>query len=249
MNRRKNLKKWQAGVILLFCLVLLASLSLLVASALESILLHERAAANMDRFRASFALAEAALRDAEGEIALQCPALVGAATRSIWPQQLEADATWWNSNGVASEIEFARLFVESWRQAQEDLNTSGGFEVEGDAALVEVVAQEGRTDLALLRVTDGGLRGPGGVAAAGALDFDHIGAEACHQLRRKGQCGHLLGCKHPDAFERFGFTRESGVGDLAESHGTRRPALIARLFRTMLMCRVAMMQSPAPSHT
>ncbi len=140
--------KWQAGVILLFCLVLLASLSLLVASALESILLHERAAANMDRFRASFALAEAALRDAEGEIALQCPALVGAATRSIWPQQLEADATWWNSNGVASEIEFARLFVESWRQAglAEDEPvpvyyriTARGEAAGGTASIVQVV--------------------------------------------------------------------------------------------------------------
>src|SRR5207247_6577730 len=66
-----------------------------------------------------------------------------------------------------------------------------GLQVHGDAALRQIVAQERRTDEAALRVGHARL-GSAPRLAAQRFDLHHVGTEPREQLRRVGQCLHLL---------------------------------------------------------
>ncbi|MCY4270166.1 MAG: PilX N-terminal domain-containing pilus assembly protein [Gammaproteobacteria bacterium] len=117
--------KKQGGMILLFCLVFLALLTLMAVSGLESILLHERVAANQRQSQNDFAAAGAALREAESALAGQCPD-VGAAfgaglpgSGGLWPQSVQSGSAWWQARGIAAAFpgggQAPRFHVESWR--------------------------------------------------------------------------------------------------------------------------------------
>ena len=115
----------QGGMILLFCLVFLALISLMAVSGLESILLHERAAENLRRSSGAFEAAGAALLEAESRLGEQCPDVGGAfaadlpRTDSIWTRPDPSGADWWRRHGHDAAFPDAgeppRFAVESWR--------------------------------------------------------------------------------------------------------------------------------------
>ena len=118
----------QTGMILLFCLIFLALLSLMAVSGLESVLLQERMEANLRTSRNGFAAAEAALREAETRLGGECPD-VGAGisgnlprTAAHWPQSAAGDSAWWQSHGAGADFpgpgERPRFHVESWRDPE-----------------------------------------------------------------------------------------------------------------------------------
>ncbi len=117
--------KGQQGAILALCLVFLALLALMAAAGMESALLHERAATNMRWQRDGFEAAEAAVRQAETDIAGYCPSHdpdAGATAAALWPQQASFASQWWEEHGeeaqfAAGSIESARFFVETWLTA------------------------------------------------------------------------------------------------------------------------------------
>ena len=117
--------KQQSGTILAFCLVFLALLALMAISGMESILLHERMAANMRLSRDEFEAAEAALQAAEDNLRGQCPAAgmdfseTMPVAGAIWRQSVEIDPGWWEAHGVSAghpaiEPVLAQIYVESW---------------------------------------------------------------------------------------------------------------------------------------
>ncbi len=117
--------KKQGGMILLFCLVFLALLTLMAVSGLESVLLHERMAANLRESQNAFAATGAALREAESGLAGQCPD-IGAAfgadlpsSGDLWPQSIQSGSAWWQARGIAAAFPGAgpapRFHAESWR--------------------------------------------------------------------------------------------------------------------------------------
>ena len=118
--------KRQQGMILLFCLVFLALLTLMAVAGLESILLHERMLANLRESQSALAAAESALARAEAGLAGQCPdAGAGFAAglpgnEPLWVQTTESGGDWWQSRGHAApspgSTESPRFTVESWRE-------------------------------------------------------------------------------------------------------------------------------------
>jgi hypothetical protein len=95
------------------------------------------------------------------------------------------------------------------------------LEVDGQAALAEVVAQERGADLAALGVEHVGERPAARLAGAGVLDLDDVGAEARQQLGGVGERLHLLRGQDADAVERPPELRRIAVHHVAELHACR----------------------------
>ncbi|MCB1648721.1 MAG: pilus assembly protein PilX [Pseudomonadales bacterium] len=119
----------QKGAVLIFCLVFLLVLTMMGVSSMESAVLEERMAGNMQDFNAAFQAAETSLQSAENWLAGQItwPATSADGSTTVWtrdamdPDTVDSlhwwqDSTrdtgsWWNSNaievgsveGVASE--------------------------------------------------------------------------------------------------------------------------------------------------
>jgi hypothetical protein len=91
--------------------------------------------------------------------------------------------------------------VEAGDQRQEQLAALGSLEVDGHAALVEVVAQERGAHRAAVGVDHVRERPPARLARPGVLDLDHVGAEAGQELGGVGQRLHLLGGQDAHAVE------------------------------------------------
>ncbi len=118
--------KRQRGMILLFCLVFLTLLTLMTVAGLESILLHERMAANLRESRNVLAAAESALAEAEADLADQCPDAGGGFAPGLprneprWTQTIGSGDDWWQSRGHSASypgtVESPRFVVESWRE-------------------------------------------------------------------------------------------------------------------------------------
>ena len=111
--------------------------------------------------------------------------------------------------------------VEAGDEPPEDVLTLGRLEIEGEAALVEVVAQEGRADEAALRIAHARERGAARVAALGVLHLHHLGAEPRHQLRGERQRLLLLERQDPHAVERLAVPRQLGVDDVTDLHAAQ----------------------------
>lgn len=118
--------KRQRGMILLFCLVFLALLTLMTVAGLESILLHERMVANLRESRNVLAAAESALAEAEADLANQCPDAGGEfapglpRNEALWTQTTGSGDDWRQSRGHGAPypgvVESPRFVVESWRE-------------------------------------------------------------------------------------------------------------------------------------
>ena len=101
-------------------------------------------------------------------------------------------------DGAAPEV--LGHHVELGRQTQEQLPPGIGSEVDGDAALTEVVAQERRSDLSSRGFRTGRL----GLAArltSERLHLDDVGTQPGQDHGGVGQRLHLLGGEHADAIE------------------------------------------------
>ncbi len=118
--------KREAGVILLYCLVLLALIGMVAVAGVETLLLQQRVETNMRRARDGFAAADAALYAAEELTAGLCagaaPPGASMSGAVLWPRAVGDDRGWWQENAVpaqfpgAADIE-VRYFIESWRDA------------------------------------------------------------------------------------------------------------------------------------
>ena len=99
-------------------------------------------------------------------------------------------------------------------EAQHELAAGVAAQVDADAPLPEVAAQERRADGAALGIGDRRRRGPPRFAVHGMLDLHDVGAEAREHLRRERHRGHLLEREHPHAVERLAVLLCLAVGDI-----------------------------------
>lgn len=108
----------QKGAVLIFCLVFLLVLTMMGVSSMESAVLEERMAGNMQDFNAAFQAAETSLQSAENWLGGQInwPATSADGTTTVWTRDSmdpnAADSlhwwqdstrdtgTWWNNNGI-----------------------------------------------------------------------------------------------------------------------------------------------------
>jgi hypothetical protein len=104
-------------------------------------------------------------------------------------------------------------------EPQHQLPAALVLEVDADAPLVEVVAEERGPDPATERVGHRGQRATTQVAVDGVLDLDDVGAEAGEQLCGERQGLHLLEGEDPHAVERLAVREGRFVHHFAESHG------------------------------
>jgi hypothetical protein len=104
------------------------------------------------------------------------------------------------------------------REGEDELAALRVLEVDGDAALVEVVAQERRAGALAVRVDHRGERAAAGLAGAGRLHLHDVGAEPGQQLGAVRQCLHLLDGQDAHAVERLAVPQRLGVGDVSELH-------------------------------
>ncbi len=108
----------QKGAVLIFCLVFLAILSMLGVSGMESTILEERMAGNMQDYTLAFQAAESALKNAEAWLVAQdtLPTTSTDGSTTVWAESsmdpaandgaywwdhVDIDATWWTANGDA----------------------------------------------------------------------------------------------------------------------------------------------------
>ena len=121
-------------------------------------------------------------------------------------------------------VEGARLEVlgddvEARREAQHEVAPGGRLEVDADAALAQVVAQERRADAPPLRIRHRRERSPTRLPVNRVLDLHDVGAEAREQLRGERQRLHLLEREHAHAFQWLAVRHRLSVRDVAEPHG------------------------------
>ncbi len=108
----------QRGAVLIFCLVFLLVLTMMGVTSMESAVLEERMAGNMQDFNAAFQAAETSLQTAETWLLnqLNWPATSGDGSTTVWSRDsMDPDATdslhwwqdsardsqsWWNTNGI-----------------------------------------------------------------------------------------------------------------------------------------------------
>ena len=118
-------------------------------------------------------------------------------------------------------LEVLRDHIEARYQCKEQLASLGRFEIETYAALVEVVAQIGRPDLATVGVEHRGRRRAARLAVFGVLHLHDFRAEAGQELRGIRQRLHLLGREHAYAVERLAVLLRVGVCGLSQAHASR----------------------------
>lgn len=108
----------QRGAVLIFCLVFLLVLTMMGVTSMESAVLEERMAGNMQDFNAAFQAAESSLQTAESWLQnqLNWPATSSDGSTTVWSRDsMDPDATdslhwwqdsardsysWWNANGI-----------------------------------------------------------------------------------------------------------------------------------------------------
>lgn len=106
----------QQGAVLVFCLIFLTVLTLMAVSGMDTSIVEERMAGNMQDYNQAFQAAEVALEEAEewlfGQVELPLTSNNGATT--VWladspdPDSdndgwwLERDTNWWNTNADAA---------------------------------------------------------------------------------------------------------------------------------------------------
>ena len=125
----------QRGAVLVFCLVFLAVLTLLGVSSMESAVLEERMAGNMQDYNLAFQAAESALRDAESWLDVQniLPLQSANGTTVVWTENsmdpLAGDGVhWWEDGNVS----------HAWWDANSQI--PGGFQ--GTAAQPQYIIEE-----------------------------------------------------------------------------------------------------------
>lgn len=105
-------KRGQQGVVLAFCLIFLLVLTLLAVTGMETAVIEERMAGNMQDSNQAFQAAEAAMEQAEAWLAGQAtlPATSSNGATVVWTVDgpdpdsdsdewwLERDASWWTTN-------------------------------------------------------------------------------------------------------------------------------------------------------
>jgi hypothetical protein len=105
--------------------------------------------------------------------------------------------------------------VEPRGHLQDEFPAARVLEVDADAALAEVVAQEGGADPPAFGVGHRGKGAASGVSGRG-LDLDDLGAEAGQELGRVGECLHLFQCQDADAVQGPGSTLSHGRSLIAD---------------------------------
>jgi type IV pilus assembly protein PilX len=108
----------QRGAVLIFCLVFLLVLTMMGVASMESAVLEERMAGNMQDFNAAFQAAESSLQTGEnwlaGEITWPATSTDGSTTvwsrdsmdpsasdsLHWWQDSARDTSTWWNNNGI-----------------------------------------------------------------------------------------------------------------------------------------------------
>jgi type IV pilus assembly protein PilX len=108
----------QRGAVLIFCLVFLLVLTMMGVASMESAVLEERMAGNMQDFNAAFQAAESSLQTGEnwlaGEIIWPATSTDGSTTvwsrdsmdpstsdsLHWWQDSARDTSTWWNNNGI-----------------------------------------------------------------------------------------------------------------------------------------------------
>jgi hypothetical protein len=109
--------------------------------------------------------------------------------------------------------------VEVGDQVEEQRAAGRVLEVEPDAALAEVVAQERGADPPAVGVEHVGERPPACLAGRRVLDLHHVRTQAGQELRAVGQRLHLLGRENPHPVEGAAVAGRLGVDHVTESHG------------------------------
>ena len=92
------------------------------------------------------------------------------------------------------------------------------MQVEAQAALVEVVAQECGAHAATLGIEHRRRGAAARLAVYRVLDLDHVGAESGQQLGGERERLHLLGGEDAHTVERLAVGEGVGVPDVAELH-------------------------------
>lgn len=119
MRTKRNLRsgsqfRRQQGAVLAFALVFLIVLTVIAVANMETTILEERMAGNMQDYNMALQAAESALEVAEDWLADQIllPATSNNGTTTVWrvdspdpdadtdPWWAERDAAWWNTNGL-----------------------------------------------------------------------------------------------------------------------------------------------------
>lgn len=113
-----SLPRKERGAVLIFCLVFLLVLTMMGVSSMESAVLEERMATNMQDFNAAFQAAESSLQTAEnwlgGELFWPATSADGSTTVWIrdaidpaaddsvqwWQDTTRDTGSWWNANGI-----------------------------------------------------------------------------------------------------------------------------------------------------
>ena len=108
--------------------------------------------------------------------------------------------------------------VEAGDQAQEEVAAVIAAQVEPQAALVEVVAQERGAHVAALWIGHRRCGTAARLAVHRVLDLDHVGTESGQQLGGERERLHLLGGEDAHAVQRLAVEDGVGVPDFAELH-------------------------------
>lgn len=156
----------QRGAVLIFCLVFLLILTLMGVSSMESTILEERMAGNMQDYRVAFQAAESALDEAEQWLAgrLLWPTSSADGSTGVWVREtMDPDAansvpwwwestrntnTWWQANARAAtgspELALApRFIIEEYRVATSGESLSLGTGVQDRARVYHRITARG----------------------------------------------------------------------------------------------------------
>lgn len=158
--------KEQRGAVLIFCLVFLLVLTLMGVSSMESTILEERMAGNMQDYSVAFQAAESALTDAEQWLAAQLlwPSTSDDGSTGVWVRDsMDPDtgnsvpwwressidnATWWSNNGRAAEGESdlaadPRFIIEEYRVASRGESVAIGTGVQNRTRVFHRITARG----------------------------------------------------------------------------------------------------------
>ena len=103
-------------------------------------------------------------------------------------------------------------------QGQNEFLALRVLQIHRDAALVEVVAQEGRPGPLSVGVDHGRVRSPTRLAGPGLLHLHHVRTQAGEELGAEGKRLHLLDAEDPDAVERLPVFDRALVCNVSKLH-------------------------------
>jgi len=156
----------QRGAVLIFCLVFLLVLTLMGVSSMESTVLEERMAGNMQDYNAAFQAAESALTEAEQWLAVQLlwPVSSDNGSTGVWVRQsMDPDtgnsvpwweepaletAAWWQENarpapGSPALDAAPRFIIEEFREATLGESVAIGTGVQQQARVFHRITARG----------------------------------------------------------------------------------------------------------